>query len=198
MPPGIEGIAHLGPTGTVGQVDRTPQRVVEVILHPAVVRRIEAQQPVAVAVVGQKAARGPGDVLVEHRAVVVEVLDVAALAAVVADAQPVGVVVVLAEGGAALGGLHQVVGGVVGVDQILPRFAAVGLEGGVAVGVVLVADGHRIGRGGVDHLLQPVGLVVVVGLVDGGDAVDRHGFGLAVVAFEGVAGDRGVGAAGQR
>ena len=115
MPPGIERVAHLGPAGTVGQIDRAPQRVVEVILHPAVVRRIEAQQPVAVAVMGQKAPRGPGDVLLEHRAVVVEVLDVAALAAVVADAQPVGVVVVLAEAGAALSGLHQAVGGVVGV-----------------------------------------------------------------------------------
>ena len=191
IPPGVEAVADLGGACAVGQVDGAAQGVVVVVLHAPVARRIEAEKTVAVAVMGQQAAA----VLFEHRAVVVEVLDIAPFAAVVTDAHPLGVVVVLAEDCAVLRGLDEAVGDIVFEQQILARLAAVGLEGGVAVVVVLVSHG---GAGhAVDHLGQPVGFVVAVGFIDGGGAIDGDGFGFSVMPVEGIGGDPGGRAAGQ-
>jgi hypothetical protein len=144
--------------------------------------RLEADEAVGVAVVGDERLIG-GVSFFDDRAAVVVVVDVAAVACAVADSEAFGVVVVEAENGlggrGAAGGLDEVVAAVVGEGGVLVGESGVGFGCQVSVVVVLVDDGLAL----VFYSAEPVGFVVEVGLGLRGCRF-REVFRFAVVALE--------------
>jgi hypothetical protein len=153
MPPRVQAVALLYRAHRIRQSHGTAHGIVVVVLLLPCRRCVEPDQPVRIAVMGQQALRRLL-ALDQDGAVVIEVLDIAAIAAQVPDPQPLGVVVVAAldaifAGRARQTRAYELVAGVVGELQGrgVVRGSIVVPVQGVAVRVIAVGDRAKSGFG---------------------------------------------------